>query len=106
MAARVLCNCVDEFPDGKSNGKSSTKQRGKVDLCKYSQTKGVYATNSNREQYLLWDQELFMTQMEHLRGWKAERAVGEWNRLKNSPGIGRDEKGPAHCIFAWRFLGT
>ena len=32
MAASVLCDFVDEFPDGKTNGKSSRKQRGKIDL--------------------------------------------------------------------------
>ena len=43
----------------------------------------------------LWDQEFFLRQMDNLRGWKTERALAEWARIK-AVGGERDEGGPAH----------
>ena len=32
-----------------------------------------------------WDQEMFITRMEALRGWPADKALHHWKKLKSDP---------------------
>ena len=95
MASQVLCDFVDRFPDGKNTGSRTTKLRGQICLVQYSHAKSTFLNNYMQEKDPLWDQEFFLRQMDNLRGWKTERALAEWARIKAIGGE-RDEGGPAH----------
>ena len=64
---------------------------------KGTHAKGTFQMQSARDADQCWDQELFVKQMELLRGSKAHTSMSAWNRLKLLPETRRDENGPAHC---------
>jgi hypothetical protein len=82
LAARVLVDFVSEFPDGGAKSTSKTKQRGPIDLTKYSHVQGTRVSNQEVVEKPLWDYELFETQMASMRRWKPERCKKEWEILK------------------------
>lgn len=80
------------YPDGATK---PGKQRGAgYKLTKFVRTDGFKKSSKERSTRKKWDQELFVRQMESLRGWSRPKALSMWESLRQNPKMKQYSGGP------------
>jgi hypothetical protein len=95
LANKVILEFEARCPSSNSSsGPKCTTKRAAMDLTRFVHTKGSIQEKLTLSDLPMWDEELFVSQMELLRKWSAKYAAQIWQKLHNVPGADNDVGGP------------